>query len=189
MGIPRKPKPAKYFVALLSPNQEYLSGVENDIINLLGAIDYRSPTVSWTASRFYEREMGPKLLRQFVSFEPLRSPEKLAEVKLATQQLEEKHRRLEMQPSGRKVNIDPGYVEAGKVVLASTKNASQRIYLRSGIYAEATLLYYEGGFHGCSYTYPDYLWPETLAFLTSLRSIYLKQLRAHGSNETPRFNL
>ena len=85
-----------------------------------------------------------------------------------------------MQPSGRRVNIDPGYIEAGKLVLASTKNASQRIYLRSGIYAEATLLYYEGEFHGCSYTYPDYLWPETLAFLTRLRAIYLQQLRKRG---------
>jgi hypothetical protein len=128
---------------------------------------------------FYEKEMGPKLLRRFVSFEPLLSPEKLADVKLATQQVEEKNRGTMMRPYGRRVNLDPGYIEAGKLVLASTKNASQRIYLRSGIYAEATLLYYEGGFHGCSYTYPDYLWPETLAFLTRLRVIYLQQLREH----------
>jgi hypothetical protein len=94
--------------------------------------------------------------------------------------VEEKNRGTMMQPSGRRVNLDPGYIEAGKLVLASTKNASQRVYLRSGIYAEATLLYYEGGFHGCSYTYPDYLWPETLAFLTRLRAIYLQQLRERG---------
>ncbi len=180
MGIPREPKPAKYFIALLSSNHEYLNGVENDLVSVFGPIDCRSQTLYWEVSQFYEKEMGPKLLRRFVSFQPLQSPEKLAEVKLATQELEEKHRNPWMQPSGRRVNLDPGYLEAGKVVLASTKNASQRIYLRSGIYAEATLLYYEGGFHGCSYTYPDYLWPETLAFLTSLRSIYLRQLRAQG---------
>jgi Domain of unknown function (DUF4416) len=180
MGIPKEPKPAKYFVALLSSDQEYLTGVENDLVSVFGAIDCRSPTLSWGASQFYEKEMGPKLLRRFVSIERLQSPERLAEVKLTTQQLEEKHRNRRMQPSGRRVNLDPGYLEAGKVVLASTKNASQRVYLRSGIYAEATLLYYEGGFHGCSYTYPDYLWPETLAFLTSLRGIYLKQLRTDG---------
>ncbi len=184
MGIPREPKPAKYFIALLSSSQEYLTGVENDLISVLGAIDCRSQTLRWEISPFYEKEMGPKLLRRFVSFELLRSPEELAEVKLATQRLEEKHRSSEIQLFGRTVNLDPGYLEAGKVVLASTKNASQRIYLRCGIYAEATLLYYEGGFHGCSYTYPDYLWPETLAFLMSLRSIYLKQLRALGENET-----
>jgi hypothetical protein len=180
MGIPKEPKPAKYFVALLSSGLEHLSGAEDDLVGLLGAIDSRSETLPWTVSSFYEKEMGPRLLRRFVSFEPLLSPEKLPEVKLATQQVEEKNRNTMVQPPGRRVNLDPGYIEAGKLVLASTKNASQRIYLRSGIYAEATLLYYEGGFHGCSYTYPDYLWPETLAFLTSLRSIYLQQLRERG---------
>ncbi|MGE5304143.1 MAG: DUF4416 family protein [Alphaproteobacteria bacterium] len=180
MGIPRDPKPAKYFVALLSSGPESLNRAENDLVTVLGAIDSRSETLPWAVSSFYEKEMGPNLLRRFVSFEPLLSPEKLAEVKLTTQQVEEKNRGTLTQPSGRRVNLDPGYIEAGKLVLASTKNASQRIYLRSGIYAEATLLYYEGGFHGCSYTYPDYLWPETLAFLTRLRAIYLQQLRECG---------
>jgi len=78
------------------------------------------------------------------------------------------------------VNLDPGYLESGKIVLASTKNASHRIYLRSGIFAEATLLYYDGAFHGSSYTYQDYLWPQTLTFLTPLRSVYLAQLGQLG---------
>ena len=78
---------------------------------------------------------------------------------------------------GRRVNIDPGYLDLHKVVLASTKNASQRIYLRSGIYAEATLFYDNGKFHGMAYTYRDYLWAESLDFFAQLRSGYLKQLR------------
>jgi len=78
---------------------------------------------------------------------------------------------------GRRVNLDPGYLDALKVVLASTKNASQRIYLHSGIFAETTLHYHDGGFHGLSYTYPDYLWRETLAFLSSLRASYLDRLK------------
>lgn len=180
MGIPSEPKPAKYFVALLSSGLEHLTSAENDLVSVLGSIDARSETLPWVVSSFYEKEMGPRLLRRFVSFAPLLSPEKLAEVKLATQQVEERNRDTTMNPFGRRVNLDPGYIEAGKLVLASTKNASQRIYLRSGIYAEATLLYYEGKFHGCSYTYPDYLWPETLAFLNRLRAIYLQQLRERG---------
>ena len=77
----------------------------------------------------------------------------------------------------RQINIDPGYLDAHKVVLASTKNASQRIYLRSGIYAEATLFYDNGHFHGLAYTYRDYLWPEALAFFLNSRAIYLGQLK------------
>jgi hypothetical protein len=111
----------------------------------------------------------------------LASPANLAEIKLQTQRVEEKYRTLEQ--NGRKVNVDPGYLEAGKVVLASTKNAGHRIYLQSGIYGEVALVYYDGAFQACLHTYPDYLWAETRSFLTSLRSVYLDQLRQpSGSN-------
>ena len=181
MGITREPKPAKYFVALLSSSPEHLSRAENDLAAILGAIDGRSETLSWDVSSFYENEMGAGLLRRFVSFAPLASPERLAEVKLATQQWEDNNRGSPARSGGRQVNLDPGYIEAGKLVLASTKNASHRIYLRAGIYAEATLLYYGGGFHGCPYTYPDYLWPQTLDFFTRLRTLYLQDLREAGA--------
>jgi hypothetical protein len=119
--------------------------------------------------------MGSDLQRGFVSFARLRSPAELAALKLRTQAIEEKFRSRES--GGRRVNLDPGYVDTYKAVLASTKNAGQRVYLDRGIYAEATLLYYDGGFHGLPYTYADYLWPETLTFLTRLRAHYLEQLR------------
>lgn len=178
MGTPREPKPAKYFVGLLSRSPDLLAAVESDLIAILGEIDRRSEVIPWTASKFYEREMGADLLRRFVSFLAPASPENLAAVKLQTQQIEERYR--ENGSGGRRVNLDPGYLDRYKVVLASTKNACQRVYLHSGIYGEATLLYYDGGFHGLQYTYRDYLWPETLAFLTALREAYLGQLKRLG---------
>jgi Domain of unknown function (DUF4416) len=181
MGTVRDPTPAKYFVGLLSSEIQLLNSVETDLTAFLGAIDRRSETLSWNVSRFYEKEMGTGLQRRFVSFYQLASPGNLAEIKLQTQRVEEKWRTGEQ--NGRKVNVDPGYLEAGKVVLASTKNAGHRIYLQSGIYGEAALLYYNGAFQACPHTYPDYLWAETLSFLTSLRSVYLDQLRQlAGSN-------
>jgi hypothetical protein len=104
----------------------------------------------------------------------------LARIKLLTQHVEDKYRDKTADHPGRRVNIDPGYIDAFKVALASTKDAGQRLYLHSGIYAEATLMYFDGAFHGLAYTYPDYLWPATLAFLTSLRSVYVDQLRRFG---------
>src|SRR5215470_19114680 len=93
MGTPREPKPAKYFVALLSAERDLLSAVEGDLTVILGTIDARSEVLPWTLSKFYEKEMGPGLLRCFVSFESLVSPGKLADVKLATQRIEENYRR------------------------------------------------------------------------------------------------
>ncbi|HSF58887.1 MAG TPA: DUF4416 family protein [Candidatus Binatia bacterium] len=178
MGIARDPRPAKYFVGLLSSDIELFDAVEIDLTAIFGAIDCRSETWPWNVSRFYEKEMGTDLLRRFVSFSQLASPGNLAEIKLQTQRVEEKYRRPEQ--NSRRVNVDPGYLEAGKVVLASTKNAGHRIYLQSGIYAETTLIYYGGAYHASPHTYPDYLWDETRSFLTRLRSDYLGQLRGAG---------
>jgi len=178
MGTAQEPKPTKHFVALLASSADLLTAVETDLTEILGAIDGRSEVLLWTGSKFYEQEMGTGLLRRFLSFTPLKSPENLALIKLQTQEVEERYR--EPVSTGRRVNLDPGYLDPFKIVLASTKNANQRIYLHSGIYGEATLFFYNGGFHGLPYTYRDYLWPETLAFLTALRQSYLAQLRDLG---------
>lgn len=178
MGTPREPNPAKYFVAFLTSEAEMPPAAENELSEILGAIDDRSTLVTWTASQFYEPEMGANLQRGFLSFAGLRSPAELAAIKLKTQQVEARYRRDD--GNGRRVNLDPGYLDPFKVVLASTKNANQRIYLDHGIYAEATLFYHSGGFHGLPYTYADYLWPGTLAFLARLRAVYLEQLRPPG---------
>jgi hypothetical protein len=178
MGTVAEPKPVKYFVAFLFSDSEILRQVESDLVALLGNIDGRSEIVHWQASKFYDNEMGSGLRRGLLSFLPLVSPENLAAIKLQTRQIEDRWR--VGSNGGRRVNLDPGYLDAFKIVLASTKNAGQRVYLRSGIYGEATLMYHDGQFHGLPYTYRDYLWPETLAFLTQLRSTYLRQRRELG---------
>jgi hypothetical protein len=60
----------------------------------------------------------------------------LAATELQTQASETKF--LDPLSGGCPVNLDPGYLDLLKVILASTENANQRIYLKSGIYAEAT---------------------------------------------------
>ena len=175
MGTSRAPKPAKFFAAILTSATDLMSNIESELATVFGQIDGRSELVAWSASKYYAPEMGERLERGFLSFASLRSPAELASAKTQTQAIEERF--LRKDGAGRQVNLDPGYLDAFKVVLASTKNAGQRIYLDQGIYAEVTLIYHSGGFHGMPYTYPDYLWPDTLAFLTSMRLSYLAALR------------
>lgn len=177
MGIPKEPKPVKLFIALLSRDEELFPLVEKDLTALFGPADSNSDSLPWTVTDYYEKEMGAGLLRRFISFAPLISPESLAEIKLRSQDLERDYQWAEGERKGRRVNIDPGYLDAGKVVLASTKNSVHRIYLRSGIYGEVTLLFQSGSFQPFAYTYSDYLWPETLSFFATLRSLYLRQLK------------
>jgi hypothetical protein len=176
MGIPKEPRPVKLFVALLSKYENLLASVERDLTGLFGSIDSSTRAVPWRLTDYYEKEMGADLLRKFVSFGPLISPERLPEIKLQTQDLEEKYC-VKEETGGRRMNIDPGYLEAGKVVLASTKHAAHRIYLRSGIYGEVTLIFRSGAFEPLIHTYKDYFWPESLSFFSGLRSPYLSQLK------------
>ena len=179
MGIPKEPAPVKYLVGLLSAEPDLIGAVEADLIPLLGVVHARSAVVPWTASQYYEKEMGSGLFRRFISFEPLAPPARLAEIKLATNDIEQRYCRTGT--GGRRANLDPGYVDSGKLVLASTKNANQRVYLASGIFAEVTLQFYHGQFHPAPYTYPDYTWPQAISFFVSVRDRYLAQLR-NGSD-------
>jgi len=180
MGAPKEPKPVKLFVGLLVNEEALLSSVGTDLMGLFGPVELKSENLAWTLTDYYREEMGPALWRKFVAFAPLISPETLAEIKLKTQRLEEKYVWVRGDKRGRCVNIDPGYLDVGKVVLASTKYAAHRIYLRSGIYAEVTVIYRDGAFHPLAHTYADYFWPETLAFFAELRSLYLDELRQHA---------
>ena len=178
MGIPKEPKPVKFFFALLSRHEDLFPLVEARLTGLVGPIDGATRALPWAVTDYYQEEMGPDLLRRFISLSSLISPERLPEIKLMTRGLEEEYQWIEGNRKGRQINIDPGYLDAGKVVLASTKGALHRIYLRYGIYGEATLWFHDGSFHPLAHTYPDYLWPETL-FL-GLRSLYLGHLK-YGS--------
>ena len=77
----------------------------------------------------------------------------------------------------RRVNIDPGYISQSKLVLATTKDHSHRIYLGQGIFAEVTLRYYKGTFRAWEWTYPDYASPPYIAIFNHIRKLYKEQLK------------
>ena len=83
----------------------------------------------------------------------------------------------------RRVNLDPGYMDAARVVLASTKDHAHRILLGKGIYGEVTLLYRDGAFRPLPWTYPDYREAATLAFLKGVRVWYLKKVAQAAKRE------
>jgi hypothetical protein len=176
MGNPREPEPVKLFAALLVSQERFLAKITDDLARAFGPIDAASATLPWEVTDYYRDEMGSGLLRRFVAFERLVAAGRLAEIKLATHKLEANYRAAG-ESGGRCVNVDPGYLETSKVVLASTKNAGHRIYLQGGIFAEPTLQYRHGSFEPFEHTYPDYRWPETRAFFAVARSVYLGQLR------------
>jgi hypothetical protein len=182
MAIPISPLPVCRFAGLLAGNEEQLAAARLELTQWYGKIDDASDILPFTFTRYYEDEMGPGLLRQWVRFEPLFSPEHLAKCKLETNMAETLLARQFSDPAKkgtairRPINIDPGYVHRYKVVLATTKDHSHRVYISEGIHAEVTLHWHQNKWTPWPWTYADYQTPQAAAFFERARTAYLDQL-------------
>jgi hypothetical protein len=152
MGLPRQPDEALLFVATLWPEEECLLQSLPLLEQSFGEIAMESPSLRWDFSDYYREELGEPLSRKFLFFRKLIDPGDLAQIKLKTNTIENSLAR-----DGRRgINIDPGYLTPAKIILASTKDYSHRIYLRDGIYGEVTLIFRKGAYVPHLNTYRDY---------------------------------
>lgn len=146
--------PSKLICGILYHESIDLPSVSQRLESLWGEIDFESSLYEFSSgSSYYEKEMGSPVYRKFVSFKKLVRPDNLAEHKLQTQKLEEEWG-CERFPN-RPLNLDPGHITRGRMILATTKDFSHRIYLHSGIYAEVTLLLKKNKVESLPWTYPD----------------------------------
>ncbi len=181
MGEARQPDPVKLICGMLAMREEWLRSALDRLQASFGPADDIGEVLPFDFTDYYEPEMGGPLLRQLAAFEDLIRPEALADVKLRTNELETQLAREVADGPERPVNLDPGYVSAAKLVLATTKDFGHRVYLRDGIYAESTLKWRKGGFACWDWTYPDYRTDAYRDFFARARERYLEQLaREHA---------
>lgn len=165
------------------PNVKLICGVtispkvklEDVITNLeytFGMVEDKSQIIDFTHTNYYTPEMGPNLKKVLLSFEKPFMADNLWLAKRSTIDIE----CIYMKDGKRQVNLDPGYLETSKLVLASTKNFSHRIYLNQGVWAEVTLIYADGKFQKLPWTYPDYIEDEFISFLEKIREKYKRSL-------------
>jgi hypothetical protein len=165
--------PVKLFVVTLHRDLAILENVTSELIKLFGPIDWQSEDFPFDVTDYYEKEMGPGLLRRFLSFENLIMPDAIAEIKILTNEMENKYR----DQNRRKINLDPGYLDTYKVVLASTKFGGQKIYIGKGIYADMTLVMYKGQWEGFAWGFPDFKSRRYDAVLSKIRDLYKSRER------------
>lgn len=173
MSKPREPDPAKLFLSAIYRQGGALEKCLQALIEKFGPSDYSSRELEFTITGYYEREMGEPLYRRFFSFRELCDPARLAEIKLFTNDLEQDS----AVDDRRAVNLDPGLISMGSLILATGKPVAHRPYLGRGVYADLTLVYESGSFKPLPWTYPDYRAPELLEFLNRLRAAYKHDLR------------
>ena len=169
MGSPSHPEPALLFIGTLYHNEAYFSKAREKLKASFGEIAFESPALPWDYSEYYKEELGSPITRTFIFFRDMINPEALADIKLLTNDIEQ-----QMSSGGkRNINLDPGYLAAYQVVLASTKNYAHRIYLSKGIYAEVTLIHKDGRYCPHLFTYRDYASDEYIRLFERAR-VFLK---------------
>lgn len=177
MGDITIPDRVKLIMGLIYSDDYFTVKAVNMIKSQYGDIDCESGVTEFVHTDYYYDEMGDELYRKYVSFEDLIDPSELPSIKHFTNDLELRFSGPGCKCPERRTNIDPGYLELSKLILASTKNFSHRIYLSDGIYGEVTLMYREGGFRDLEWTYPDYRSDFTKEFLIKVRCRYVEQLK------------
>jgi hypothetical protein len=176
MASPVQATPVKLFVVTLHSDRKLLDSALNQFKVEWGDTDFQSEDFEFDETNYYEQEMGKGLHRRFYSFQELISPDRIVEAKLHCNVIEE-----ELMVDGkRRVNLDAGYLDTYKVVLASAKFGGQKIYLRDGIYADMTLTMYKGKWESFIWGFPDFKSRKYDDVLCKIRDLYKDQLRSQG---------
>lgn len=176
MSVPQPPRLAKLIIGLFLARPDLFPLLATELEAAFGRLDVVSAWMPFDYTSYYAREMGSGLIRRVLTFRPLVDQERLAEIKLATNAIEQAH----AVEGRRRVNIDPGYLLLERFVLATGKNYSHRIYIGQGIYADLTLVYRRGTFEALPWTYPDYADLPLRRFLLAVRGKYALDINARA---------
>ena len=171
-----KPEPkVKLIAAAMAAREDLIREVLSVLSASYGPVELTSPVFPFTYSSYYAAEMGEGLVKVFCSFRRLVHPRDIVAFKLEAMACERMF--LAEGTSSRRVNVDPGYLDEMKLVLATTKNASHRVYMDSGVHGDIELIYKHGAFTPLEWTYLDYREPAALEFFGKVRRGYVAELR------------
>jgi hypothetical protein len=176
MSAPKPPLPVKPVVSLILAREDLGPALISQMAACFGPPDLVGPWWPFIDTAYYTPEMGATLGRRLVAFLHLADPAHLAAWKVFTNGLEAR-----FSLGGRRLaNLDPGYVAKERLVLATGKNYTHRLYLGQGIYGDLTLTFIKGGVKPLPWSYPDYARGPLPELLGLIRQKYLWQLQALG---------
>ena len=169
MGAVHEFEKEKMIIGVIYHEREILDSAMAMLVNEFGEIDDLSEEFSFSEefSTYYDEEVGGECLRRIYSFRELVDPSRQADIKIRTNEIEAIF--------GRKINIDPGFINHGRLMLATTKETGFRVPLEKGIYTELTLFWARGGWQKFPWTYRDYQSERVQKFITKVRKSYLTE--------------
>ena len=177
MGRPTAHPPVLLLTAAFSRHAEALAWGKARAAAEWGPIALESPAFAFRETDYYEPTMGGDLNKVFWAFERPFDAAEIAARKLQCNRWEDEYAAIAGASEPRPLNLDPGYLTLGKLVLASTKDFCHRIYLGEGIYAEVTLFYRRHRWQHHEFTFADYRREDYQAFFSRCR----EWLRGRGA--------
>jgi hypothetical protein len=177
MGEIRTPPRVMLILAAISNEPAALDWARHWAISSFGQIARESERFAFVETSYYSGTMGEDLSKTFLAFGDLISPDTLRAVKCMTNEAEALYARQSNSEHQRPLNLDPGYLNESKLVLASTKDHAHRLYLGDGIFAEVTLRFRDRHWQPWDWTYPDYRRKDYQEFFTECRKFLRAQVR------------
>ena len=171
-----KPPPVFRVCSCLTGRPELLAVVEAELASVFGEIALKSVPFAFDTSEYYRPELGEGLLRIWYGFRDLCAAERLVEARLTTGEIED---RLAVE-GRRRVNLDPGYLDLGKLVLASLKEAPDKVYMGEGVWAHTCLQFRDGKFTAPDHSFPDFMDGRFDGLMLEARALY-KSLLAYNA--------
>ena len=165
----------KLIIGVIYHDEAVLNNAMAILTEEFGEIDDCSEEFSFSGefSTYYDDEIGGEGLRRIYSFKELVDPSMQADIKTRTNEIEA----MLSEDGKRKINLDPGFINHGRLLLATTKETGFRIPLKNGIYTELTLFWARGGWQKLPWTYRDYQSERVQNFITKVRQNYLAERR------------
>ena len=170
---PAGARQVKLLAAVLWRTEEALTATRKAMANVWGPIDHEGADHPFTTTDYYTSEMGPDLKRRLFSFRRIISPETIVPLKHEACAIEND---LAVD-NRRQVNIDVGYLDVNKLVLASLKYGPQKIYLGSRVWADLISFYRKGHFRTMEWSFADFKDNRYERELLLIRERYKQELR------------
>ena len=175
MGAVYEFEKEKLIIGVIYHDKAVLDATMEILTREFGEVDAVSEEFSFSGefSTYYDEEIGGEGLRRIYSFKELVDPARQADIKIRTNEIE-----AEFSVDGkRKINLDPGFINHGRLMLATTKETGFRVPLKEGIYTELTLFWARGGWQKFPWSYRDYQSERVQKFITEVRKAYLAERR------------
>jgi len=175
--LPPKVQP---IAAVLFVNEKALHTALSLLERFFSPVDFMSDVYPFNTTDYYADEMGEALSRVIISFEKILDPSFLVGGKERGGEVESSCSRR----GKRLVNIDVGYLDLHKLVLASYKERGNKVYLKRGVWADMTLFFRKGKVEPFPWSFPDFKTGIYDRELFEIRNRYRKKL-ASLKNMTP----